>query len=146
MIEQLKRRLAESKEIHEPLRSLKANALNASEKFVLANKSNENGAKVDMATCVNGNVHCEDTHCADFFTQPFVSVKIIPEPVDKWRNLNGNNLLDLMYTDPVRWSFAFQSYVSLSLSLWVFFRCFDSRIYLLVLDMFSSHCSRVIWK
>lgn len=44
-----------------------------------------------------------------------VSVKLIPEPVDKWRNLNGVNLLELMYKDPQRWSGTFHSYVQLTM-------------------------------
>lgn len=32
-----------------------------------------------------------------------------------WRNLNGNNLLDLMYTDPHKWAFSFHSYVQLTM-------------------------------
>ena len=44
-----------------------------------------------------------------------VNVKIIPEPVDLWRNLNGTNLLDLMYKDPHRWALAFHSYVQLTM-------------------------------
>ena len=36
---------------------------------------------------------------------------IIKEPVPKWRNLNGTNLLKLVYEDGPRWNFAFQSRV-----------------------------------
>ncbi len=42
-------------------------------------------------------------------------VKLYQEPVDKWRNLNGSNLLELLYTDPKRWSFTVQSYIQLTM-------------------------------
>jgi deoxyadenosine/deoxycytidine kinase len=42
-------------------------------------------------------------------------VQILQEPVEKWRNVNGNNLLHLMYQDPCRWSLAFQTYVQLTM-------------------------------
>jgi len=41
--------------------------------------------------------------------------KVMEEPVHKWRNLNGLNLLQLMYEDPVRWSLTFQTYVQLTM-------------------------------
>lgn len=43
------------------------------------------------------------------------SVEVIDEPVDKWRNLQGTNLLHLMYEDPKRWSLMFQTYVQLTM-------------------------------
>lgn len=43
------------------------------------------------------------------------NVTIVAEPLDKWRDCKGHNLLDLMYMDPKRNSFTFQSYVQLTL-------------------------------
>lgn len=51
----------------------------------------------------------------NFFTRKNVNLKIFTEPVDLWRNLNGHNLLECMYTDPSRHSFAFHSYVQLTM-------------------------------
>jgi deoxynucleoside kinase len=51
----------------------------------------------------------------DILKQSNVNLKIIPEPVHLWQNLNGNNLLDLMYHDPEKWSFPFHSYVQLTM-------------------------------
>ena len=42
-------------------------------------------------------------------------VEVCDEPVDKWRNFHGTNLLQLMYEDPKRWSLMFQHYVQLTL-------------------------------
>jgi len=59
---------------------------------------------------VEGNIGCGKTTLLEHFSK-FSDVKVIAEPVAKWRNLNGHNLLDLMYKDPERWSMPFQSYV-----------------------------------
>lgn len=39
----------------------------------------------------------------------------LPEPVDKWTNLNGTNLLAEFYADRSRWAFPFQLYVGMTL-------------------------------
>ena len=38
-------------------------------------------------------------------------VDVLTEPVSKWQDVKGHNLLQLMYDDPSRWSLTFQSYV-----------------------------------
>ena len=35
---------------------------------------------------------------------------ILPEPVDKWQDLNGTDLLQLIYENPTRWSAAQVNY------------------------------------
>ena len=40
---------------------------------------------------------------------------VLPEPVDKWTNLNGTDLLDLLFKDPKRWALAQESYVQLTM-------------------------------
>lgn len=37
------------------------------------------------------------------------------EPIEKWSNFHGTNLLKLMYDNPTRWSSAFQSYALLTM-------------------------------
>ena len=44
------------------------------------------------------------------------TVEVFTEPVEKWRNLEGHNLLQLMYQDPERHSYTFQSYVQLTMT------------------------------
>merc|ERR1712098_308944 len=41
--------------------------------------------------------------------------ELIAEPVEKWRNIKGHNLLQMMYEDPARWSLTFQTYVQLTM-------------------------------
>lgn len=50
-----------------------------------------------------------------FFTRKNVDLKVYTEPVDLWRNLNEHNLLEYMYKDPCRYSFAFHSYVQMTM-------------------------------
>ena len=38
--------------------------------------------------------------------QKYPFMDILPEPVDKWTNLDGNDLLGLIYTNPERWGLA----------------------------------------
>lgn len=41
-------------------------------------------------------------------------IKTIPEPINKWRKLQGENILDLLYQDPKRWSFPFNFHMILN--------------------------------
>jgi len=41
-------------------------------------------------------------------------LEVVPEPLEKWCNLNGHNLLDMFYKDPVKTNFLFQHYVQLT--------------------------------
>ncbi|EFA11257.1 deoxynucleoside kinase [Tribolium castaneum] len=63
---------------------------------------------------VEGNIGCGKTTFLNYFQQ-FDDVNVLAEPVNKWRNCNGYNLLDKMYSDPKKWSFTFQSYVQLTI-------------------------------
>lgn len=47
--------------------------------------------------------------------QQFVDTTVQIEPVNIWRDLQGQNLLELMYKEPKRWSLAFQTYVQLTM-------------------------------
>lgn len=42
-----------------------------------------------------------------------MNIEIIYEPIEMWRDLNGSNILDLMYQDTQKWGFPFQSYTTL---------------------------------
>lgn len=63
---------------------------------------------------VEGNIGCGKTTFLQHFAQ-FSQVNVLKEPVERWRNLNGHNLLQLMYEDPHRWSMPFQSFVQLTM-------------------------------
>ncbi|XP_039277518.1 deoxynucleoside kinase [Nilaparvata lugens] len=58
---------------------------------------------------VEGNIGSGKT---SFLNQFFGNEAVIcTEPMDLWRNLRGHNVLELMYDNPGRWSFTFQSLV-----------------------------------
>lgn len=46
-----------------------------------------------------------------------VNASIHCEPVDKWTNLRGTNLLNEMYLDPIHRSFHIQSYIQLTMAM-----------------------------
>lgn len=46
---------------------------------------------------------------------PYPSVDVLPEPVSKWTDLNGTDLLQLIYDDPQRWALAQESFVQLTM-------------------------------
>ncbi len=66
---------------------------------------------------VEGNIGSGKTTFLDKFRDDGDNdrVLVLSEPVDRWRNVQGHNLLDLMYADPARWSLLFQTYVQLTM-------------------------------
>ena len=77
-------------------------------------------AKVDetetrpLTILIEGNIGSGKSTFLKHF-EKFKNVKVITEPVHKWRNLKGTNLLQKMYEDPERWSLIFQTYVQLTM-------------------------------
>lgn len=63
---------------------------------------------------VEGNIGSGKTMFLNRFNKN-ENVHICAEPVSKWQNCNGFNLLGLLYEDPKKWSFSFQSYVQLTM-------------------------------
>ena len=59
---------------------------------------------------VEGNIGCGKSTFLKNLGQSEI-VTILPEPVRKWQNCHGHDILGLMYRDTTRWSFLFQSYV-----------------------------------
>lgn len=62
---------------------------------------------------VEGNIGAGKTTLMKFFAK-FDNVEVIYEPLDQWSDLNGSNLLQLMYSEPNKWAFSFQNYVLLT--------------------------------
>jgi len=63
---------------------------------------------------VEGNIGAGKSLFLDKFSG-MRNVQILKEPVEKWRNLEGVNLLQMMYENPARWSLPFQTYVQLTM-------------------------------
>jgi len=70
--------------------------------------------------CIEGNIGCGKTTLLDFFRTVFQAggepdVSVLAEPVERWRNVEGENLFHYLYKDPTRYSLAFQTYVQLTM-------------------------------
>lgn len=65
-----------------------------------------------MNIIIDGNIGSGKSTVLEYLRSRFNNneVEIYIEPVDKWSDLNGVNLLDKYYQDPKRWSFHFQMY------------------------------------
>lgn len=64
--------------------------------------------------CVEGNIGVGKTTFLNYLENQS-NYKVFEEPIDKWRNLNGINLMDLMYQDPAKFSFHFEMFAVLTL-------------------------------
>lgn len=53
---------------------------------------------------VEGNIGSGKSTMLQYYSE-LDDVQLHPEPVEKWQNLNGHNLLEKLYSDPKRWSF-----------------------------------------
>uniref|UniRef100_A0A023FTN1 Putative mitochondrial thymidine kinase 2/deoxyguanosine kinase n=1 Tax=Amblyomma parvum TaxID=251391 RepID=A0A023FTN1_AMBPA len=75
-------------------------------------KAARKGRTVKVA--VEGNIGSGKTTFLEGCKQ-FLDTSVLIEPVNIWRDMQGHNLLELMYKDPKRWSLAFQTYVQLTM-------------------------------
>ncbi|KAM9288715.1 thymidine kinase 2, mitochondrial isoform 2-T2 [Morus bassanus] len=64
--------------------------------------------------CIEGNIASGKTTCLDYFAQT-TSIEVLTEPVAKWRNVRGHNILGLMYQDASRWGITLQTYIQLTM-------------------------------
>ncbi|XP_063267168.1 collagen alpha-1(I) chain-like isoform X5 [Prinia subflava] len=64
--------------------------------------------------CIEGNIASGKTTCLDYFAQT-TSTEVLKEPLTKWRNVRGHNILGLMYQDASRWGITLQTYVQLTM-------------------------------
>lgn len=63
---------------------------------------------------VEGNIGSGKSTLLNFLS-PFKKFEVITEPVDLWQNLNGHNLLQLMYDDPANFAFSLQNLILLTM-------------------------------
>lgn len=76
-------------------------------------KKLDEGSARPFTLAVEGNIGSGKSTMLNCFQQ-FADVQLSPEPINQWCDLKGHNLLELLYKDPKRWSFQFQSYVQLT--------------------------------
>ncbi len=81
--------------------------------YTMNNTARKN--KRPFTVVVEGNIGSGKTTFLKYYDN-LMSTEVFMEPVDKWKNLDGNNLLELMYKEPKRHSFTFQSYVQLTMA------------------------------
>ena len=65
---------------------------------------------------VEANIGAGKTTFIDSFTPYSNIVEIIPEPVEQWKNLNGYNLLEKMYRNPLQNAMTTESYILLTMA------------------------------
>jgi deoxynucleoside kinase len=63
---------------------------------------------------VEGNIGAGKTTFLNHFRN-ITTIDVYEEPVSRWQNVNGHNLLEQLYNDPLNSSHAFQSYVMLTM-------------------------------
>lgn len=63
---------------------------------------------------VEGNIGAGKTTFLDCIAARYSNIEIVPEPIDKWVNFNGSNLLEHLYENPEKWSYTFQNYALLT--------------------------------
>lgn len=75
----------------------------------------QQSSKRPFTVCIEGNIGSGKSTMLEYFEKYAPSFQCIPEPVDKWMNCGGFNLLELFYQDTNKWAMSFQMYVMLTL-------------------------------
>lgn len=74
------------------------------------------GGHQPFTVLVEGNIGCGKSTFMDYFAAKYSqSMCLIPEPVAKWQNVGGFNLLDFLYKEPNKWAMPFQTYVTVTM-------------------------------
>ncbi|XP_043937757.1 thymidine kinase 2, mitochondrial isoform X2 [Protopterus annectens] len=79
-----------------------------------ANKLQRTSQEKKSVICIEGNIASGKTTCLEYFSKTS-NIEVVTEPVFKWRNVQGHNLLGLMYQDPSRWGITLQTYIQLTM-------------------------------
>lgn len=72
-----------------------------------------------MRVLIEGNIGAGKSSFINYLNSQFqgdvlANAKFIPEPIEKWQNVDGHNLLNLMYENPIKYGIAFQMYTMLT--------------------------------
>ena len=70
--------------------------------------------KTKKIYALEGNIGAGKTTILKIIGKYFKDIEFVEEPVSKWQNLGGMNLLESFYTDPKRWGFSFEFYSMLT--------------------------------
>lgn len=89
---------------------------------------------------VEGNIGCGKTTFLKYFEDLENSKPAVYyEPLDKWRNFNGWNLLDLLYQDARKWAMQFQLYALKTMYDQHREHTIDTPVKIMERSMISSH-------
>jgi hypothetical protein len=103
-----------------PFLALQSLGIHARWTSTIADWVHKNTTKPRLTFCVEGNVGSGKSTWLDMVKTDVLNgvhqdvhelIEVVPEPVDQWQNLQGDNLLELFYNDPARYAFTFQQYV-----------------------------------
>lgn len=76
--------------------------------------SGKTGNKKKLKVAIEGNIASGKSTLLSKLEQ-LNYIEVLVEPVEKWQNLSGGNLIGRMYEDAGRWGYLFQSYVLLTM-------------------------------
>ncbi|ODN04972.1 Thymidine kinase 2, mitochondrial [Orchesella cincta] len=96
--------------------------INLSRRFVGTDRKmqqNQNSGKRVITVSVDGNISSGKSTLVSSLKELFPNdfrfeVDLVPEPLEKWTDLKGHNLLGMFYEDSVKNNFMFQHYVQLT--------------------------------
>ena len=77
-------------------------------------KSSIEKIKSKKIYALEGNIGAGKTTILKVLEKHFKDIEFVEEPVKKWQNLGGMNLLNSFYFDPQRWGFSFEFYSMLT--------------------------------
>ena len=77
-------------------------------------KSSIEKIKSKKIYALEGNIGAGKTTILKVLEKHFKDIEFVEEPVKKWQNLGGMNLLNSFYSDPQRWGFSFEFYSMLT--------------------------------
>lgn len=81
---------------------------------------NSNEGLEKGSICIEGNIGCGKSTMLKYFRRHFdnmgqTRIEILKEPINKWREVDGENLVELFYEDTKKYAFMFQSYAQLTI-------------------------------
>ncbi|XP_055301148.1 deoxynucleoside kinase-like [Sitodiplosis mosellana] len=95
--------------------------------------------KAPFTVFIEGNIGAGKTTFLNHFKK-YDDVRLYTEPVEKWRNVQGINLFELMYKESHKWAFPFQTYVTLTM-LQTHTEYTSKRVKLMERSLYSArHC------
>jgi len=79
-------------------------------------KKTTTGTPLKMRISIEGNIGAGKSTLLRVMDKWFGEdmIETLPEPVESWKNCNGQNLLESFYQEPARYAYTFQSYAFIS--------------------------------